>query len=163
MFDNDFDIDKVNADFKKTGVAYQWQQLNVLLEPEISKKIFQLVADFSYTPDMAEMLPDIIRFHVVKNFQVLNDLIKLKGLDVQYYYFKIFSSAGRPLISLSLEELSSKILLSYMNDMFIPATKLEMQKSSLPGSATVFSSEEQPAWIEKIRFAFTVQEDFFKD
>jgi hypothetical protein len=153
MFNSD-DQDIIAA-FNELGLTYRWEQLNIDLNPELHKRQFQLITHFYYKSGQAPTTPEVINYHILKNFNVLLKLIQLKQLNVKYYYVKIFTEDNNPLISDSIRELDGNVLLHDIDWV------LEYALNPDNTSPFLLSTDEHPRYIIEIRFIFTLIEDFF--
>lgn len=150
------DTDIINA-FNELGLTYRWEQLNIDLLPELHKRQFQLVTHFYYKSGQAKTLPTVIKYHILKNFNVLLKLIQLKKLNVKYYYVKMFSEDNSPLVSDWIRELDTETLMSDID--WVLEYMLEPTQHESP---FLLSTDEHSRYIIEIRFTFVLIEDFFE-
>ena len=154
MFNSD-DKDVIDA-FNELGLTYRWEQLNIDLNPELHKRQFQLVTHFYYKKGQAPTTPEVIKYHILKDFDVLLKLIQLKKLNVDDYYVKIFTEDNKPILTNYIEDLSTNILLHEINWV------LEYALNPNNTSPLLLSTDEYPRYLIEIRFIFTLIEDFFE-
>ena len=150
MFNSD-DKDVIAA-FNELGLTYRWEQLNIDLNPELHKRQFQLITHFYYKKGQAEVLPEVIKYHILKDFEVLLKLIQLKKLNVDDYYIKIYTENNNPILTNYIEDLSTDILLHEINWVL---------EHTINNYDKFLSTDEYPRYIIEIRFIFTLIEDFF--
>lgn len=154
MFSDNDKQDIINI-FNELGVIYRWDELNIALYPELHKRQFQFRTHFNYIKGQAEATEDIIRYHILKDFQVLLKLIRLKNLNVKNYFFKLTDELSNPLISNILRNLDENLLIHEINEV------LDYAKDPDNPSPFLFSTENQRNYIIEIKFVFTIIEDFF--
>ena len=137
----------------KSGLPYQSEQLNIDLMPG-HKRQYQWVVHFYYEKGQAEILPEVIKNQVSKNFTVLLKIIQLKKLNVKYFYVKIYLEDNNPLLSDTIRDLNSNVLLHDMEWVLDYAIHGKTNPSPL-----ILSTAKKPLYIIEIKFIFTIIED----
>jgi hypothetical protein len=151
----DIDLSEITEDFKRLGVEYRWETLNMNLKPEANFREFVLVTHFYYSAGQAEFTIPIALYHVKRNFEILLKLIRLKNLNIEKYYCRIYTDQPAEIWSGYVDDVNSpETILTFMND----AILYRLEHANEETTPLLLSTEKFRMWITEIRFVFKINQ-----